>query len=247
MTFAFIIPCATNDTGCESAANEPGSGSQPPASAENGYGQLIATVESINQSAKGALISVVEHGATALNDEQKNQLLKQTDLLMEYNSNEIIQSTIQQFAARKDSFNLTELTSLIWFLEVAQKHQVFNKVQRIFVIRPGFIFDAAKHGLSAGKEEAKNKFILPNPYPSAFPSEKTGHIFLQFNTGLWSFETSQIPELLNTLRAMLGFMKQRFQEGGYVDLGHCLYKFIDASHVFYDLGLAPKPANQLNS
>ncbi len=241
MTFAFIIPCAINDRATAPITNEGESTTPPNESAESAYKQLMATVSSINQSAKGSLISVIEHGATALNDKQKSGLLKQIDILMEYNNNEIIQKIIEQHPERKDAVNLTELTSLIWFLEVAQQHQVFNQVKRLFFIRPGQTFDPAIHAMATSKPETKNKFILPNSYPSSYPSGQTGNIFLQFNTRLWSFETSQIASLLDSLRNMLAFMQQRFQEDGYVDLGHCMYKFIDASHIFYDLGLASNP------
>lgn len=241
MTFAFIIPCAINNLDNNSIANEAEVTVPANESAPSAYDQLLATVNSINHSAKGSLISVIEHGATALNDKQKTGLLKNIDILMEYNNNEIIQKIIEQYPDPKDATPLTELTSLIWFLEVAQQHHIFNKVKRLFFIRPGQTFESAVHALAASKPESKNKFILPNSYPSSYSSEQTGHIFLQFNTRLWSFETSQITSLLDNLRSMLAFMQQRFEESGYVDLGHCLYKFIDASHIFYDLELASNP------
>ncbi|MBV4395868.1 hypothetical protein KU392_01195 [Advenella alkanexedens] len=241
MTFAFIIPSAINDRANTSIDNtmEPTAPSEH--SAESAYEQLLATVRSINESAKGSLISVIEHGAIALDDTKKIDLLKQIDFLMEYNNNEIIQKTIEQYAERIKSFNLTELTCLIWFLEVAQQHQIFSKVKRLFFIRPGQVFDPAVHALSANKPEAKNKFILPNSYPSPYLSGQTGNICLQFNTDIWSFEPGQIPSLLESLKKMRAFMEQRFNEDGYVDLGHCLYKFINASHIFYDLALVTKP------
>ncbi|MFV9473101.1 hypothetical protein ACM5Q9_01570 [Advenella sp. RU8] len=240
MTFAFIIPSAVNDR-ANTIANSTESPALGNEHAQSAYEQLLTTVGSINQSAKGSLITVIEHGTTALNDDQKTGLLKQIDFLMEYNANETIQKTINQYPERKDSFNLTELTSLIWFLEVAQQHQIFNKIKRLFFIRPGQTFDPAIHTITASNPETQNKFILPNSYPSSYSSEQTGNIFLQFNTRLWSFEPSQITSLLDSLKNMLAFMEQRFQEKGYVDLGHCLYKFIDASHIFYDLGLESNP------
>lgn len=241
MTFAFIIPSAINDRANTSIANTMETAAPTDNADTSAYEQLLATVCSINESAKGSLISVIEHGTTVLNDTQKTGLLKQIDILMEYNNNEIIQKIIEQYPERTKSFNLTELTSLIWFLEVAQQHQIFNKVKRLFFIRPGKIFDPSVHTLAANRPETQNKFILPNSYPSSYPSGQTGNIFLQFNTRLWSFEPSQITSLLESLKNMLTFMQQRFKEDGYVDLGHCLYKFIDASHIFYDLDLVSNP------
>ena len=81
-------------------------------------------------------------------------------------------------------------------------------------------------------EEYKNRqcVIISKPRQSQFPFNITG-VKLQYMSRLWSWPTSLSKEILDCYSSSLNYMFERITQGGYADIEHCLYKFLDQAKI----------------
>jgi hypothetical protein len=73
----------------------------------------------------------------------------------------------------------------------------------------------------------RNHIVIRGPYTSQFPSEMTGGISLQYMSRLWSFDAALIEYMSEVYKHMLKNMINVINDGGYIDIEHSLFKFLD--------------------
>ena len=247
----FIITSATNAPYAERASSQAaadaddkiaGNGTGAAANEHTGAGQsvqsyddLLATIRSINTHAPGSRIALVEFSAYPLSQPQHNALIEQVDYLMSYSGNEQIQRFDRQLSSSQAIAAFSELTSLMWFLQVGQHHDLYKSFDRVFKMSPGVQLLRAPAETAHFTDNARDRYVFPN---ATLAANATGTLALQFSNKYWSMDTKLVMSFIALLQQMLQSMRELEQQGQAVSVPSMLYKFIDAGKIFYDL----KPA-----
>jgi hypothetical protein len=75
-----------------------------------------------------------------------------------------------------------------------------------------------------------DKIVIGPKYKSQFPIEIT-QVPLQYMARLWSWPTTRLQEVVKVYEDSFIFFAERLSVGGYVDIEHVLYKFLNPEHV----------------
>src|SRR5690606_14940971 len=199
------------------------------------YENVLATIDSINTHAAGSRIALVEYSAYPLSQPQHDALIEQVDYLMSYAGNEQIQRFDRNLASNQTIAAFSELTCLLWFLQVGQHHDLYTPFKRVFKMSPGVQLISPLTATVHFADSARERYVFPN---ATLASNATGALALQFSNDYWSMDTALVPAFIALLQEMLESMHAQNQQGQAVCVESMLYKFIDAGKIFYDL----KPA-----
>ena len=199
------------------------------------YDNLLATIASINTHAPGSRIALVEYSAYPLSQPQHDALIEQVDYLMSYAGNEQIQAFDRNLGSNQAIAAFSELTCLQWFLQVGQHHELYKPFKRVFKMSPGVQLTSALTDTVHFADRAQGRYVFPN---ATLAANADGALALQFANNYWSMDTTLVPSFIALLQEMLESMLALNQQGQAVCVESMLYKFIDASKIFYDL----KPA-----
>ncbi len=210
-------------------------GASMPSETANGFADLMATVASINQHAPGCRIAVVQYSAYPLTQSQHETLIQHVDYLMDYSGNEQIQAFDRKLASSEAIAAFSELTSLMWFLQLGQHHKLYEPFKRVFKLSPGTQLTAAIKDSAHYAQNAQGRYVFPN---AVLAHTASGTMALQFSNTFYSMDPMLIPSFTGTLEVMLRTMQDVHAQGQSVSIECLLYKLIDAGKIFYDL----KPA-----
>ncbi|AHG64367.1 hypothetical protein [Advenella mimigardefordensis] len=211
-----------------------GNNQQPAATGQSvpGYDSLLATISSINTHAPGSRIALVEYSAYPLSQPQHDALIEQVDYLMSYAGNEQIQRFDRELGSHQAIAAFSELTSLLWFLQVGQHHDLYKPFKRVFKMSPGVQLVSAPADSAHFADSAQGRYVFPN---AILAPNAAGALALQFSNGYWSMDTSLVPSFIALLQEILEAMHKQDQQGQAVSVESMLYKYIDAGKIFYDL------------
>jgi|GEM_PF-585943 len=199
------------------------------------YDNLLATIASINTHAPGSRIALVEYSAYPLSQPQHDALIEQVDYLMSYAGNEQIQGFDRNLGSNQAIAAFSELTCLLWFLQVGQHHDLYKPFKRVFKMSPGVQLVSALTDTVHFADRAQGRYVFPN---ATLAANAAGALALQFSNSYWSMDTTLVSSFIALLHEMLESMHAQNQQGQAVRVESMLYKFIDAGKIFYDL----KPA-----
>lgn len=199
------------------------------------FDALMDTVNSINTHAPGSRIAVVEYSAYPLTQAEHDVLIRQVDYLMDYSGNEQIQSFDRKLGSSQLIAAFSELSCLLWFLQLGQHHQLYQPFKRIFKVSSGLRLAAAPQDTAHFAQNAQGRYVFPN---ATLASNATGALALQFSNDFWSMDTVLLPSFIHSLEQMLEALHEKNEQGQPVSLECLLYKCLDAGKIFYDL----KPA-----
>lgn len=190
--------------------------------------QTIDTMRSIKNRVPDARIIVLESGNQKLSEDQFKALAMYASFIVDFTAEDDVKqihSTINNHDIVK---NATEMLCFIKFLKLAEANNVFEGIERVFKISGRYQlndnFKIEDYADKAGKIVVKTK------YQSQFPIETT-QIQYQYMTRLWSFDVAMVPDMIEKYTEMLQFCVGRINAGGYADIEHCLYKFMDTDKV----------------
>ena len=79
-------------------------------------------------------------------------------------------------------------------------------------------------------EQVQEKIVIGKKYQSQFPIAVT-QVPLQYMARLWSWPVTLLDEVIGVYEDSFVFFAQRLAAGGYVDIEHVLYKFLNPAHV----------------
>lgn len=184
--------------------------------------QTINTCRSIKERTN-ADVFVLDGGYQFITDEEKNQLEKHIDMFVSYSNVEQIQS-IQKERNWDIVKNMIEILMYGMFF-TQYKQKLIDNYDRVFKISGRYSlnddFDLDFH------LDKKNKIVLRGPYTTQFNAQITGGVVLQYMSRLWSFDSSLTSYILDVYQRMPEHMVNRLNSGGYIDIEHMLYHFID--------------------
>ena len=226
----------TGEPAGNAAANNNAHGDNPQSAPAGrsvpGYDNLLATISSINTHAPGSRIALVEYSAYPLSQPQHDALIEQVDYLMSYAGNEQIQRFDRELGSHQTIAAFSELSSLLWFLQVGQHHNLYKPFKRVFKMSPGVQLTSALPDSAHFADSAQGRYVFPN---AVLAPNTAGALALQFSNSYWSMDTSLVPSFIASLQEILESMHKQNQQGQAVCVESMLYKYIDAGKIFYDL------------
>ncbi len=197
-----------------------------------GFASLLATVNSVNEFAPGSRIAVVQYSAYPFTAAEHETLIHRIDYLMDYSGNEQIKAFDRQLGNNQSIAAFSELTSLLWFLQIGQHHGLYAPAKRVFKMSAGprlfsKIADSAHYS-----SNAKGRYVFPN---ATLAANATGNMALQFSNAFWSLDPNLVPSLISTLEQMIQTLVAAEERNEPASVECLLYKLIDAAKIFYDL------------
>lgn len=193
--------------------------------------QTLATIESIKQKIPSAKVVLLEMGAISLTDIQRTTLLQQVDRMIEFSSDTSVQNLYHSTDNWDIVKNVTEVTCFANAMRQLQSENYLDDVQRIFKISGRYKltkdFDINLYNTS----QYQDMIVLSKSRNSQFSSKLTGGITQQFMSRLWSWPVNLNEEIIAAYDQFLAYMFERIQAGGYADVEHTLYKFLDHTKI----------------
>lgn len=192
--------------------------------------QTIESIRSVRSHMPGAKLFLLEMAGIPLTDEQKNKLTAEVDHLIDFTSD---QSVVELYNSTDNWDVVKNVTEVMCFrkaLETLSESGNFNGLERIFKFSGRYLlnddFDINFY------HEYKNKscIVVSKSRTSQFPFAVTG-VELQYMSRLWSWPAALNKEIIEAYGNSLNYMFERLTNGGYADIEHCLYKFLDQEKI----------------
>lgn len=189
--------------------------------------QTLATVSSIRRAVPEAKIILVEMAAVALSEAQRVALAPAVDQIIDFTADHSVQELYHSTDNWDIVKNVNEVTCFARALRTLTASSELDGVQRIFKVSGRYTLTADFDISYYNRYENQNMIVLSRARPSQFGAQVTGGITQQFMSRLWSWPTVLNEEIIEAYDQFLQYMFQRLQAGGYADIEHTLYKFLD--------------------
>lgn len=189
--------------------------------------QTIATFDSIKEKCPDAVIALVEMAGEPLTEAQREKLQPHVNVILDFSKD----ATVQQIYKNPNWDIVKSYTEMYCFahaLESLKAIESFSGVDRIFKLSGRYILNEFFH---ARAHDEPSKVVVSRARASQFDPAVTSGNTLQYMTRCWSFDALLLDEIVHTYNTMRGYMVERVDAKGYVDIEHCLFKFIDHTKV----------------
>jgi hypothetical protein len=107
---------------------------------------------------------------------------------------------------------------------------VFDGIDRVHKMSGRYVLNDLFDPNTYVDSEVAQKVVIGPKYKSQFPIEVTT-VPLQYMARLWSWPISLNSEIIQVYEDSFIFFAERLSQGGYVDIEHVLYKFLNPDHV----------------
>jgi hypothetical protein len=189
--------------------------------AEERLDQLIKTCESIRERTTCDIV-VVDGGEKFLSIEEQTKLHPVVSHFYSYYDTPLVKE-MQAIKVQDVVKNVIEV-----FMFGSFFHSEIEKIKhyaRVFKMSGRYTltndFDYNYH------INQRNHIVIRGPYTSQFTPEMTGGVRLQYMSRLWSFDAALIDYMSEVYKRMLRNMIDTVNGGGYIDIEHSLFKFLD--------------------
>lgn len=193
--------------------------------------QTLNTVSSIKNRVPDAKIILVEMGGIPLTEDQSQQLTKAVDHVLNFNNDPTVVDLFNSTDNWDIVKNVTEVMCFSRALATLKEHTgVLDGVQRIFKISGRYLladeFDISYYD----QYSVQHHIVVSQARSSQFPHELT-RVEKQYMSRLWSWPAALTPEVLDVYNKGLVYIQERILDGGYCDIEHMLYKFLDHNKI----------------
>ena len=195
-------------------------------STEQRLEQTLATIASVKSKIPGCKIFLIEMAGMPLSQDQKNTLTGVVDHLIDFTSDKNVVGLFNSTDNWDVVKNVTEVMCFGSALKTLKDTGVTQDLDRIFKVSGRYLLD--NNFDIEFYEQYKNRpcMVVGKSKSSQFAFETT-QIERQFMSRLWSWPVELTDEVIDVYINSLKFMYERLQAGGYADIEHCLYKFLD--------------------
>ena len=191
--------------------------------------QTLSTISSIRQRVPDAKIVIMECCGTPLLVEQENLLRTNCDVFINCSGDEDVQAMYDN-----DNWDVvkngTEIMCFGRVLAVLKNENMFDDIDRIHKMSGRYLLNDEFDLTVYDQDAVVDKIVIGHKYASQFPIEVTT-VPLQYMARLWSWPANRLDEVIQVYSDRFIFFAERMAAGGYVDIEHVLYKFLDAAHV----------------
>jgi hypothetical protein len=189
--------------------------------------QTLATIQSIHQHAPGSKIVIMECTGVPLTDEQSQILEDNSDVFIDYTTDAAVQSIYNGTDNWDVVKNSTEIMCFGRTIRQCQDDGDFADVDRIHKMSGRYLLNS---DFNLSLYDDNSKIVIGPKYKSQFPFEVT-QTAAQYMARLWSWPTALTEEIIQVYDDSLNFFAERVAQGGYTDIEHVLYRFLNAEHV----------------
>jgi hypothetical protein len=196
-------------------------------SAEQRLEQTVNTLKSIKQRCDADII-LLDGGLKSPTEEERKVLEEYTDSIISFSD----ASSIKDILAIPSQDIVKNMAEIVMFGSTFQDIGVsgeYKKYKRIFKMSGRYVlndnFNYQTH------IDAKDKIIIRGPYTSQFTSAQTGGVIFQYMSRLWSFDSELLPNIAETYGKMFETMNRVLTQGGYIDIEHLLFAYLDPSRI----------------
>lgn len=199
-------------------------------SSDERLSQTLSTISDIRQRIPNAKIFLVEMAGLPLTEDQQKQLTAAADRVIDFTGDAGVQGLYNSTDNWDVVKNVTEVMCFNRVLTTLADTGSIDEFDRLFKIsgryRIGDQFDIKFY------EEYRNRpmIVVGQSRPSQFDFLLTG-IERQYMSRLWSWPNELTREIISVYANSLNYMYQRLSASGYVDIEHCLYRFLDRTKV----------------
>lgn len=193
--------------------------------------QTLNTIKSIRERAPGSKIILLEMAGIPLSNEQTTILQNSVDNLLDFTSDPSVTSLYNSTDNWDVVKNVTEVSCFANALQkLTENTNVLDNCQRIFKVSGRYVltdkFDISLYA----QYSTEHMIIVSKRRKSQFPLETTQTEY-QYMSRAWSWPAKLTPEIIDNYNLGLQFMAARLSAGGYIDIEHMLYRFLDANKV----------------
>jgi hypothetical protein len=126
--------------------------------------------------------------------------------------------------------NGTEIMVFGRVLAILHKENMLEGIDRIHKMSGRYVLNDMFDLNTYEDSTVQDKIVIGPKYKSQFPVEITT-VPLQYMARLWSWPQSRIDEVIKVYTDSFLFFAERLAAGGYVDIEHVLYKFLNPANV----------------
>lgn len=201
-------------------------------SSEQRLKQTLDTIESIRLRVPKAKICLLEMAALPLTQDQKHQLSIKIDKLIEFNDYDNVQHLYHSTDNWDIVKNVNEVSCFPIGIKQLLNSDFFDNVHRVFKISGRYRLNNEFNLNLYSNKNILDKIVVAKFRNSQFSPMMTGNITKQFMSRLWSWPHNYTNDIINLYDSFLHYMFERIQAGGYADIEHTLYHFLDHSKVY---------------
>jgi hypothetical protein len=193
--------------------------------------QTLATVASVRDRIPGAKIFLLEMTGVPLTNNQKASISNAVDHLLDFTGDQNVTGLYNSTDNWDVVKNVTEVMCFGNALKALSRDTgLTTEYDRIFKMSGRYLLDERFDINYYNDYKNKHCIVIGPKKPSQFSYQIT-QIEAQYMSRLWSWPTQLNEEIIGFYDNALNFMYQRLAEGGYADIEHCLYKFLDPAKI----------------
>ncbi len=187
--------------------------------------QTVDTITGITDRCPDAYIVLVEMAGEKVQPDQKAQLSEITDAIIDYSATSDV-AAIYQNPNWDIVKNATEIMCFQRSLGIIKSLKSAAGIDRWFKISGRYLLN---DNFSLGKyeRELKDCIVFARHWDSQFTPTTTGGVTKQLMSRLWSFPGSKFDYVESMFMAMSRCFTDIAQKGGYIDIEHLLYLYVD--------------------
>lgn len=189
--------------------------------------QTLQTLKSIRQAVPTAKIIFIEMAALPLLDYQVQAIEPMVSKIINFTNDAAVHDLYHSTDNWDVVKNVNEVTCFARALRTLNNSDEFNQVQRIFKISGRYSLTADFDIDFYDQYQNQNMIVVSKARSSQFHRGTTGGIVNQFMSRLWSWPIALTDEIITVYDNSLMYMFHQLQAGGYADIEHTLYKFLD--------------------
>ena len=192
--------------------------------------QTIDTIKSIRARVPDAGIAIMECTGVSLTEEQEQTLRANCDYFLDYTTHPEVQSMYTSTDNRDIVKNGTEIRIFGTALEVLKNNNIINNYDRVHKMSGRYLLNDQFDLELYNNEAVKDNIIIGKSHTSQFPHSMT-LVERQYMARLWSWPAVLNDEIIKVYHDSFDYFCERVSTGGYVDIEHVLYKFLNRDHL----------------
>lgn len=192
--------------------------------------QTLNTIKGIRNKVPSARVILLEMSALPLTADQRAILTEAVDNIVDFTSDEGVKSLYHSTDNWDVVKNVTEVMCFGKALKILKNAGQFDNTQRIFKISGRYQLSDDFKIDYYDQYSVQTNIIVSKSRGSQFDISLT-QVPRQFMSRLWSWPAALTDEIIEVYDQSLLFMQERILDGGYVDIEHVLYKFLDHNKI----------------
>jgi hypothetical protein len=193
--------------------------------------QTLDTVKSIRDRVPDAHITLLEMAGEPLKDSQRDELQHHVNVIFNFTDD----TTVKEIYKNPNWDIVKNSTEILCFQKaltvITEQTSHYSGIDRFFKISGRYLLNDSFKIDRYLDPTIRHKAVIGKRRISQFPPKVTENNVYQYMSRCWSFDASLIEEISSNYSEMYNYMVGVLSRGGYIDIEHCLFRFLDPSKV----------------